>query len=420
MPHENPLPSLTQFTTTSISNQGKSGRIADALTAASWLKEASTVKSVYIHVPFCFHKCHYCDFYSIAEADNYYEPFINQLSKELEFAGKYLNTVETIFVGGGTPTIFDEQLLGQMLNQISTHLSLSDSCEWTIEANPETISKGKASAMVKHGVNRVSIGAQTFNPDLLKRLERWHEPTSVERAVECVREAGIEDINLDLIYAIPSQTESQLIIDLEQAMSLEPTHLSCYSLVYEPNTPIRTRLDRGEVQRVEHEVEASMFQLVHEMLERKGYKQYEISNYAKTSFECQHNIAYWTNKSWWPFGPSASGHLHGRRWKNAPRISDYLSEGPLPPIVDIELLDSDRSAGEAFMVGLRMVKGMEKAWVDELIAKSNNGWRKDVIERNIQEGFLHWLDGFLAFTENGLHFADMVISELLMRDSSEQ
>jgi oxygen-independent coproporphyrinogen-3 oxidase len=374
------------------------------------------VKSVYIHVPFCFHKCHYCDFYSISGSEVYHEEFVHRLTKEVEFVGNYLDTIDTIFIGGGTPTLFEQPLFEEMLCQIASHIPLGEEYEWTIEANPETVTQAKAMSMAKHGVNRVSIGAQSFHPDLLQRLERWHEPENVERAVNCIRQVGIQDINLDLMYAIPSQTEEQLLLDLQKAIAFEPTHLSCYALTYEPNTPLHTRLAKGQVQRVSQDVETSMFKKVHEVLESSGYEQYEISNYAKDSYVCKHNIAYWTNQSWWPFGPSASGHVDGRRWKNTPRINDYLNQSPLPLVVDVEQLDADQSAGEAFMLGLRMVKGMQRTWVENLIAQSNNAWRASVIEGHIEGGLLHWLDNCLALTPDGMLIADTVMISLLMQD----
>jgi len=386
------------------------------MTAEAWLPQGKEVKSAYIHVPFCFHKCHYCDFFSIAGAENHYESFVVQLVRELEYVGGQLDTLDTIFIGGGTPTIFEPQLFDKMLQAVSKCLPRSSQCEWTIEANPETVTYEKAECMVRNGVNRVSIGAQSFHPALLKSLERWHDPENVGKAVECVRSVGIQDINLDVIYAIPSQTMDQLLVDLEQSIALSPTHMSCYSLIYEPNTPLRTRLDRGEVQRVEHELEASMFSCVAEVLQHAGYAQYEISNFAKEGYECKHNISYWTNQAWWPFGPSASGHLSGRRWKNSPRLSEYLSADGLPPILDVETLDSDASAGESFMLGLRLIRGMERSWVESLLAQSNNEWRKGVIEQYIREGQLHWVDDHLALTCEGIRIADTVILALLMQD----
>jgi len=414
-PHKPPTP-LTQFISKERSSQEHSGQSLHQMTSEPWLGELDIVQSLYIHIPFCYHKCHYCDFYSISGAEDQYEPFLKQLSLELQCVGQHLSSVKTIFVGGGTPTIFEIELFEEMLSSISTYIPRSEHCEWTIEANPETVTLDKANAMADHGINRVSIGSQSFNPKLLKELERWHEIESVAKAIAHIRDVGIEDINLDLIYAIPTQTEDQLLFDLERAVELEPTHLSCYSLIYEPGTPLRTRLDRGDVHRVEHEIEAKMFSTVKDVLTQEGYSQYEISNFSREGYECKHNLAYWTNQSWWPCGPSASGHLSGKRWKNTPKISQYINGESSPPIIDVERLSSDRSAGEAFMVGLRLKRGMEKTRVDQLIAQSNNAWRGSVIEGYVKEGLLQWQSNYLALTETGLCFADTVISGLLMHD----
>jgi oxygen-independent coproporphyrinogen-3 oxidase len=296
---------------------------------------------------------------------------------------------------------------------------LAPDVEYTIEANPETITSEKAAVMVSQGVNRVSIGAQSFNTELLKQLERWHDPVNVGRAVEFVRSAGIDNISLDLIYAIPTQTVEQVKADLQEAVSLLPTHLSCYALTYEPNTPLLHKLNSGSVTRVGHDVEADMFDVVADVLSWSGYKQYEISNFAKDSFACKHNLMYWKNKNWWPFGPAASGHIDGQRWKNSPRLADYLSTSGLPPVEDVERLSKDIQAGEAFMMGLRLLEGMEFAWVESLIEQSPNTWRRTVIERNIESGFLIWANEKLVLTDKGLHFADTVICELLTCDESE-
>ena len=419
-PNRQNIPNLlatpTQFNSHALNTQGSSSDLDHRFTAEAWITEANKVKSVYIHVPFCFHKCHYCDFFSIAGAEHLYEAFVRQLTLELEHVGRHLDTVETIFIGGGTPTIFEANLFDEMLKSVARYLPRSAHCEWTIEANPETVNVEKTEAMVRHGVNRVSIGAQSFHPTLLKALERWHDPASVAQAADCVRSVGISDINLDVIYGIPSQTKDQMLSDLHHAIDLAPTHLSCYSLIYEPNTPLRIRLDKGEVKRIEHDLEASMFESVIETLQQEGYFQYEISNFAKKGKECKHNIAYWKNQSWWPFGPSASGHLSGRRWKNTPRIQEYISSLHLPTIVDYEQLDPDTRAGESFMVGLRMVEGIERARVEELIAQSNNRWREDVVEQYVSEGLLCWNNERLALTQTGMRVADTVILALLMED----
>ena len=413
-----PMP-LLQFINSLDDRQPRTPQHGDKPTAEAWIDSIDKVDGAYIHVPFCFHKCHYCDFFSIAGADDRHEPFVDRLVGELSFIGSQMHKpLDSVFVGGGTPTLLAPMLFDRLLAAIRYELPLAPGCEWTIEANPETVTNEVAQIMAKHGVNRVSIGAQSFDKVQLKTLERWHEPESVERAVSCFRAAGIDNYNLDLIYSIPGQTISQVQDDLLRAIDLQPKHLSCYALIYEPNTPLRTRLDLGEVIRVEQDIEAEMFELVRTILHEANYLQYEISNFAMRGYECRHNLMYWKNKSWWPFGPAAAGHLDGRRWKNAPRLSEYILNEPLPFVQDVETLDDDRSAGEAFMLGLRMLKGMERTWVESLVEQSTSRWREHVIERFIKEKLLHWKSDNLALTANGILVADTVILALLMREDT--
>jgi oxygen-independent coproporphyrinogen-3 oxidase len=410
---ETPSNELTQFTILSGSFQPNSKPSKPDSTADGWKSTASLATGAYIHVPFCFHKCHYCDFFSIAGKEDQHEQFVERLIVEIKEIGQLLPELETVFIGGGTPTIFEEPLFDRMLDGIRTYLPMSSDCEYTIEANPETVTEQKAVSMVEHGINRVSIGAQSFDLGLLKILERWHDPQSVINAVKFVQKAGIENINLDIIYSIPSQTLEQVRFDLQQAMSLEPTHMSCYALTYELHTPLLHRLQTGAITRVEHNLEADMFGVVAHELQENGFAQYEISNYAKEGFTCNHNLMYWKNKNWWPFGPAAAGHIDGRRWRNAPRLGDYFKQTPLPFVEDVEQLPRDTQAGEAFMMGLRMLEGMERGWVDSLVLESTNKWRQEVIDRNCESGMLGWGKNHLALTPKGLYFADSVISEFL-------
>lgn len=414
-PNHAPTP-LTQFIIGEEILQVESFDNRRQLTAYGWLDRVPTVTSAYIHIPFCFHKCHYCDFFSVIGKDDQHASFVNRLESELAYVGERMQPLETIFIGGGTPTLLSSKLFEQMLCAINSHLPMIEEVEWSIEANPETVTSEIATQIVDAGINRVSVGAQSFDTGLLNALERWHNPSCVDNAVEQLCIAGINNINIDLIYAIPNQTLEQVEQDLQHAIDLQPQHISCYALTYEPSTPLQTRLVRGEIERVEHELEAEMFKLVANKLRSNQYLQYEISNYALKGFECMHNLAYWKNKSWWPFGPAASGHLDGCRWKNSHRISDYVNTSDLPYIKDLELVDPDKRAGEEFMMGLRLIDGMERSWVEDLISKSINCWRRVVIDRFIDTGFLHWKDGNLALTEHGVLFTDTVVSSLLMHE----
>ena len=409
----------THFTILGAQNQPNTMAAEQGLTAEAWISSAKDAIGAYLHVPFCFHKCHYCDFFSVAGKEDQHTHFVDRLVKELATVGPHLSQLQTIFIGGGTPTLLEPNLLRTMLEAVQRYLPVGNEIEFTIEANPETVTAEKADIMASCGVNRVSIGAQSFDPALLKVLERWHDPVNVERAVSFVKDAGISNVSMDLIYAIPSQSISLLQSDLQNVIALDPMHVSCYALTYEPNTPMLQRLKTGKVMRVDHELEADMFDLVTTELASHSYAQYEISNYAKDGFTCKHNLMYWKNKNWWPFGPAGAGHVAGRRWRNNPRLSDYLLDAALPPVQDVELLSEDIQAGEAFMMGLRLLEGMERIWVESLLQMSPNNWRNPVLHTNINNGMLEWKKDMLLLTDKGLHFADTVISELLMHDENE-
>ncbi|MEM9416149.1 MAG: coproporphyrinogen-III oxidase family protein, partial [Planctomycetota bacterium] len=264
---------------------------------------------MYFHLPFCFHKCHYCDFYSVVDPPNTTQPGENDRQPALTQAliaeiQRRASQAEfrprTIFVGGGTPTYLRPELWAQLLHTLRQVGWLPDSGptgvspadrgagtlpvdapEFTVEANPETVTAELMQQLAAGGVNRVSIGAQSFDNASLKQLERWHDPESVPRAVQYCRDAGIHNLSLDLIFAIPGQTLAMLERDLDALLALEPTHLSTYGLTYEPNTPLTAKLRVGQISRIDEDLERDMFELVLNKLEAAGFEHYEVSNWAK-------------------------------------------------------------------------------------------------------------------------------------------
>ncbi len=387
-------------------------------TAKPWLVSASGVCALYVHVPFCFHKCHYCDFFSIVGDEKQQELFVNRLVNEFASVAPYIQQpIKSIFIGGGTPTLLKGDLLSKMLEAIASNFTFADEYEWSIEANPETVTLDIAERIADAGVNRASIGAQSFDLDCLKRLERWHAPESVARSVTYLRKAGIENINLDLIFGIPHQTIEVLRNDIQQTVDLAPDHISAYALTYEPNTPLYVREKRGEVQKIDVDLESQMFEETMALLASHWYEQYEISNYAKPKRRCKHNMMYWNNASWWPFGPAAAGHVDGRRWRNIPRLSQYMAEAQLPPVEDVELLSENGQAGEALMLGLRLRSGISSKRVESLMMVPEGQWRRKIIQNHIQNGFLEW-DSSLRLTPSGLMVADSIIGDLLMDETS--
>lgn len=374
------------------------------------------IRSLYIHVPFCTHKCHYCDFYSFVDSRDQQAAFVDRLIDELrtlaphahDAAGGHATApLRTIFVGGGTPSLLRVELWERLLRVLASEFDLSlmapraaptvstERGEFTVECNPETTTQELLGLLRSFGVNRVSIGAQSFQPRHLKTLERLHNPDNVERAVMRARHAGIERQSIDLIYAIPGQTLDEWASDLDRALALGTTHLSCYNLTYEPNTAMTKRLMQGEFEPLDEDIEAAMYELTVERLAAgarrgsggggqssvnpgagpvaepiAGLAQYEVSNFAVRGDESLHNLAYWRQEQWLAAGPSASGHAfagptmrHGSwRWKNVPRLGDYLSSGSgASPVVDLESPDPTRLVRERIMMGLRVREGIDAA-----------------------------------------------------------
>ncbi|MEM6259548.1 MAG: radical SAM family heme chaperone HemW [Planctomycetota bacterium] len=384
------------------------------------MAENQQVNALYLHLPFCFHKCHYCDFYSVVEPKGRGAPrqeaFNRALMGELLFrAEQSAIRPQTIFAGGGTPTYLRQPLWEQLLEQMQRLGIQNQAQEFTVEANPETVTPQLMQALADGGVNRVSVGAQSFDRDSLKALERWHDPESVPRTVQVCREAGLTNLSLDLIFAIPGQTLAMLDRDLDALLTLKPPHLSTYGLTYEPHTPLTAKLRVGQVGRVDEDLERDMFELVLTKLESAGYAHYEVSNWAltdpDTDYRCQHNLAYWHNKNWLGVGPSAASHIDGQRWRNAPNLSQYLDRSPTPPILDYEQPDASGRFAEQLMLGLRLSEGIDAQWFDGHPALRND--QRETANEWVDLGLLERAEGRLRLTRKGVFVADSVIARLL-------
>jgi len=388
-------------------------------------------RSLYLHVPFCFHKCHYCDFYSIVDTGDRHEAFVRTLVRELEALAPFATApIETIFVGGGTPTLLApahwSELLGHMHRLFDLAPIRAGSGEFTIECNPETATPELFDVLVAGGVNRVSIGAQSFNETHLKTLERWHDPASVPKALAIAAAAGVERRSVDLIYAIPGQTLAEWDEDLDRALALDPGvgHVSAYALTYEPNTAMTMRMRLGDFEAIDEDLEASMFERTTERLSGAGFERYEVSNYARPDASggpARHNLAYWRGGSWLAAGPSASGHVRteqgGWRWKNAPRLTDWqrgVEATGFSPVDDLEPPDPARALAETIMLGLRLSEGLDATALDAEAARLGAGEAfAEAEERERRAGRLARRGGRLELTESGWLHADAVAAELM-------
>jgi oxygen-independent coproporphyrinogen-3 oxidase len=370
---------------------------------------------LYLHVPFCFHKCHYCDFYSIVDTRDRQGEFTKRLIAEVRALAKATQRprLATIFVGGGTPSLLAVGLWQELLAALAEAFDLSGLVEFTVECNPETVSAELMAVLAAGGVNRVSIGAQSFHAQHLKTLERWHDPANVFKAVELARAVGIARQSMDLIFAIPGQTMTEWDADLKAALGAGTTHLSCYALTYEPNTAMTARMKKGEFSQMPEDLEADMFEHTLSTLRAAGLERYEVSNFAKKGDECRHNLAYWRQHDWLAAGPNASAHVRGVRWKNIQRLDDYLNKHvrDFAMVTDVEYADAVRNLSEAVWTGLRLAEGIDAAQTLAAADAAKGGMAEKIMRvarRQMELGAIVRVDDRWQLSDQGFMIADAV------------
>ncbi len=372
-------------------------------------------RAAYIHIPFCAHKCGYCDFASLAGVDHLADRYLGGLKQEITTFLPGPQEVDTIFVGGGTPTRLSAEQLSALCCTIKDWFILASDGEWTVEANPGTIDSEKADVLAEAGVNRISLGAQSFQPGLLAVLEREHGREQVERALEAVR-PRFAHWSLDLIFGVPGSTEDQWRDDLDTAVSLGPSHLSCYGLVFEKGTPLWSQKQSGLVQPVSEDVERAMYETTIERLSGAGLEMYEISNFARPGEESRHNLVYWVNDAYFGFGVGAARYLRGIRSTNTRDLGAYLRrvEAGLSATGPHEELSPEARARETAILMLRRTRtGIER---DDF--ETRTGFDLDVlcgceIERFAAKGYLEDDGRRVRLTPEGIFVADRVLCELL-------
>jgi oxygen-independent coproporphyrinogen III oxidase len=369
----------------------------------------SGVRHLYVHLPFCARRCGYCDFVTLVGRHEGHAAYVDALLAELELERELLGAVETVFLGGGTPTFTDPMELERLLR------ALPAAAEVTVEANPETVTPELVALLRDADVTRVSLGAQSFDPRLLDVLERRAGPDDVRRAFYHLRDACFDNISLDLIYGIPGQTASGLRRDLDEAVALGPEHLSCYELEAKPGT----RFTHGwgaELARQGEAMEA-YFELVVEVLEDAGYRWYETANFCREGRQARHNLAYWLARDYVGLGIGAVSTVDGVRWRNAPRLGPYLNAlaaGARPPR-EVEVLDSGTRLVERLMLGLRLDRPLRREDVAEAIDP-------DALERLERLGLVE-LSGHgrsIRLTRRGRFLGGGVTAELLAEIPAKQ
>ncbi len=367
---------------------------------------------LYVHIPFCQEKCEYCDFYSITKLDQI-QQFVDAVLKEIQLRAPNFQdtTFSTIFWGGGTPSLLSHEQISAIWQTLHDHYSIASDGEFSIETNPGTLSPDKLQHIRESGFNRLSMGVQSFNPEELKSLGRIHSVEEVLINFENARTAGFNNINIDLMTAFPGISETSFRHSLDVATGLSPEHISCYTLIFEPNTILYKRMQLGEVSPLSEDEEAKYYLLAADVLGKHGYVQYEVSNFAKGEARtCRHNLIYWRHHPYIGFGPSAHSFYDNRRFSNKRSLMYYirsLNDGQLP--IDFsEELSADDLKFEYIFLNLRLREGVSLKEFQYRFASDLLEEHQQTIERLLADNLLQVQDDHLRLTESGWMIADTV------------
>ena len=376
------------------------------------------IKSAYIHIPFCEHICHYCDFNKVflkgQPVDEYLDAMESEMERQLA-AYPPEGELETVFVGGGTPTALDERQLERLCRSIKENLPFGKDAEYTFEANPGGLSREKLEILYDGGVNRLSFGVQSFTDELLERIGRTHRASEVYETLETAMSVGFTNISLDLIYGLPGQTMADFKDTLDKALALELPHYSSYSLIIEPKTVFYNLMQKGRLQLPPQELEAQMYEVLMETMGRHGLEQYEISNFAKPGFESRHNLTYWDNNEYYGIGAGAHGYTGGNRIANHGPVKKYmkaLEDGGLPVLEKHPVPVNEKMEEEMFL-GLRKSAGVSAAhFRDKFFVEIEQVFGEAVKEQTAR-GLLVKEDGAYKLTARGKLLGNEVFQSFL-------
>jgi oxygen-independent coproporphyrinogen-3 oxidase len=370
------------------------------------IRPSAVFDGLYVHVPFCVRKCAYCAFYSLpGSSPDTRRRYLQRLDAELGREASRLRGVRTVFVGGGTPTLLEPAELLSLLGSIRRHSDPAPDAEFSVECNPESLSPDRVSVLTGAGVNRVSVGVQSFEQTLRQTLGRGGEVTDIVRGMEMLRKAGIDNLGADLIYAIPGQTLSDLERDVRRVCELGVKHLSAYELTVEEGT----RLARNGPAQIDPDLAVDMWRTVARVAQEYGLRRYEVSNLAVPGYECRHNLAVWHGAGYLGCGPAAASFDGRLRWTQVPELEAWLA-GAEP---DYDELPPDRRAAEILGFGLRTVEGWDAPTFRDCTGFDPYTLRGPVLEDLERAGLIHTNAHRLAPTEQGLLFADTIAAELL-------
>ena len=376
------------------------------------------VKSAYFHIPFCAQICYYCDFNKVffqgQPVDEYLQAMEREMKKTVEvFPAERL---DTLFVGGGTPTVLEMKQLDFLLESIYKHFRFSkDEVEFTFEANPNELSKEKLQLLKAAGVNRLSFGVQTFHDSLLKTIGRTHRYGDVMRTISLAKEVGFDNISIDLMYGLPNQTLQQFQEDLEIAFSLDIQHISAYSLIIEPKTIFYNLWRKGTLPLPSEEEEAEMYEEAMRQMELHGYQQYEISNYARPGFQSRHNLTYWNNEEYYGIGAGAHSYVDGVRRVNIGPIKQYIAKVQETglPYREVHRVTWMEQMEEEMFLGLRKTEGVSKRRFSEKFGRDMHDVFGAAIRAERQKGLLEETDTHVRLTRRGRLLGNEVFQAFL-------
>lgn len=376
------------------------------------MNRKDTSFELYIHIPFCVRKCAYCDFLSAPGSEEAKAFYTKALLREIEAVKTEKREVSSIFVGGGTPSALSPSLMGDIFEKIHESFSVAQDAEITIEANPGTLSKEKLFLYKNAGINRLSLGLQSPEAAELKSLGRIHTYEEFLESFSLAREAGFQNINVDLMCALPDQTYEGWIRNLRTVAALHPEHISAYSLIIEEGTPFAKR----KLNLPDEDIEYRMYEDTAGILAEYGYEQYEISNYAKKGLACRHNIGYWTRKEYLGLGLGAASLWGNQRFSNTSDFSEYLNDSGSPEKIreNRETLSLEEEMSEFMFLGLRMTEGVSKAEFQESFGTPIESVYGKVLDKYKSVGLLEEKEGRIFLTRAGIHVSNGVMAEFLL------
>ena len=380
-------------------------------------KIISSPRAVYLHIPFCTNKCHYCDFNSYVLKGQPVMDYLDAMEREMEQTVRLFppTVVETIFVGGGTPTVLLPEQMAHFLRLVQNYFPTQHAqLEFTMEANPGTTDLDKLTAMKEGGVNRISFGVQSFDPGLLTNIGRIHNVDDVYRSIENAQKVGFANLSIDLMFGLPNQTLQHMEHTLDAALALDLKHYSIYGLKVEENTLFHTLFQKNQLALPEEDDEVQMFTHIMARLKQAGYEQYEISNFAKAGYESRHNSMYWRNQCYYGIGAGAHGYMYNKRHVNAKTVQAYIDASMIGlPRIETSEISREEAMEDFMMVGLRMLKGVHNIDFRQQFGVVMEDVFGDILHKQVQRGMLTAVDGGYHLSEHGILLGNEVFAAFI-------